>query len=49
MTGTNIGIIAILVILVPVLFQVLLQNIKQEKRHREIIELLNRIIRDQNK
>lgn len=43
MTGTAIGMTVILIILVPIFFQVIMLGIKQEKRHREIMEELSEL------
>ena len=43
MTGTSIGITIIVILLVPTLFQVVISSIKQEKRHKEIIERLDKL------
>lgn len=41
MTASSIGITVILAILVPVLFQVVSQGMKQDRRHREILDRLD--------
>ena len=33
----------IIIILVPILFQVIMLQVKQDKRHKEIMEILKRI------
>ncbi|MCF8267749.1 MAG: hypothetical protein K9I69_06670 [Ignavibacteriales bacterium] len=37
------GISIVVILLVPIAFQVFLLAIKQEKRHKEIIEILKRL------
>jgi preprotein translocase subunit YajC len=37
------GIAVIIIILVPIAFQVFMLQIRQDKRHKEIKEILNRI------
>ena len=37
------GITIILIILVPIAFQVFMLQVKHDKRHKEIMETLNRI------
>ena len=39
----NIGIVIIVILLVPIFFQVIMLSIKQDKRHKEIQEVLKRI------
>jgi len=43
------GIVVIIVILVPVAFQVFFLQIKQEQRHKEMKEILHRIEEKLNK
>lgn len=43
MTASSIGITVILAILVPVLFQVVSQGLKQDRRHREILDRLDQL------
>jgi len=40
MSGTTFGISIIVILLVIILFQLVYQGIRQEKRHREILERL---------
>jgi len=37
------GITIIIILLVPIAFQIVYQSIKQEKRHQEIKDILHRI------
>lgn len=39
----NIGITIIIIILIPILFQVIMLGIKQDRRHKEIHEILKAI------
>ena len=39
----NLGMTIIIIILVPILFQVVLQAVRQEKRHKEILKILKGI------
>jgi len=39
----SVGITIIVIILVPILFQVIMLSIKQDKRHKEVQEILKRI------
>jgi preprotein translocase subunit YajC len=43
MTGPEIATIVTLLLLVPILFQLILLGQKQEKRHREIVDLLKKL------
>ena len=43
MTGSGIGIIVIVIILVPILFQVIIHNIEEKKRFIEIRDCLKAI------
>jgi len=43
MSGTTAGITIIVILLVPILFQVVYQGIRQERRHKEILERLNKL------
>ena len=43
MSGAGVGITIIVIMLVPILFQVVMLSMKQDKRHREIKEILKRI------
>lgn len=37
------GVTIIIILLVPIAFQVFLLAVKQEKRHKEVLEILRRI------
>ena len=39
----NLGITIIVILLVPIFFQVVILSFKQDKRHKEIKEILKRI------
>jgi preprotein translocase subunit YajC len=39
----NVGITIIIIILIPILFQIIILSIKQNRRHKEIQEILKRI------
>ncbi len=43
MSGIHIGITIIVIMLVPILFQVVMQGIRAEKRYRELKEHLEKI------
>ena len=40
MSGEGLGIAFIIILLVPILFQIVIHNYKEEKRHEELITLL---------
>ena len=43
MSGEGLGIAFIIILLVPILFQIVIHNYKEEKQHKEIIALLQEI------
>lgn len=43
MSGEGLGIAVIIILLVPILFQIVMHNYKEEKRHEELIKLLKEI------
>jgi len=43
MSGEGLGIAIIIILLTPILFQIVMHNYKEEKRHKEIIKLLQEI------